>query len=100
MITEESLPDGCIMGECVRTYDWASTPLGPAEAWPQSLRTALSIMLNSAFPTFLAWGRDLTSFYNDAYIPIMGTSRTASGDPSRRFGRRCGIPLARSRTGP
>lgn len=81
MITEEGLPDGCIMGECVRTYDWASTPLGPAEAWPQSLRTALSIMLNSAFPTFLAWGRDLTSFYNDAYIPIMGNKPNGLGRP-------------------
>ena len=50
MSTAEGFPDGGIMGECVRAYDWAATPLGPAETWPQSLRTSLSIMLNSAFP--------------------------------------------------
>lgn len=72
---------GGVMGECVRTYDWATTPLGPAETWPQSLRTALSIMLSSAFPTYLAWGPELTSFYNDAYIPIMGDKPNGLGRP-------------------
>ncbi|HEY8579809.1 MAG TPA: PAS domain S-box protein [Beijerinckiaceae bacterium] len=65
----------------MRTYDWAATPLGPEAGWPQSLRTALSIMLSSAFPTYLAWGPDLTSFYNDAYIPIMGDKPSGLGRP-------------------
>ncbi|WP_205772398.1 PAS domain S-box protein [Microvirga calopogonii] len=77
----EAIPGGGIMGEHVRTHDWAATPLGPAETWPQSLRTALSIMLNSAFPTYLAWGPELTSFYNDAYIPIMGDKPNGIGRP-------------------
>jgi len=81
MSTAEGFPNGGIMGECVRTHDWAATPLGPAETWPQSLRTALSIMLSSAFPTCLAWGPDLTSFYNDAYIPIMGDKPNGLGRP-------------------
>ena len=81
MSTAEGFPDGGIMGECVRTHDWAATPLGPAETWPQSLRTTLSIMLNSAFPTYLAWGPELTSFYNDAYIPIMGDKPNGLGRP-------------------
>jgi PAS domain S-box-containing protein len=79
--TAEGSPNGGIMGECVRTHDWAATPLGPAETWPQSLRTALSIMLNSAFPTYLAWGPELTSFYNDAYIPILGDKPNSLGRP-------------------
>ncbi|EIM25324.1 PAS domain S-box protein [Microvirga lotononidis] len=81
MSTAEAFPGGGIMGERVRTHDWACTPLGPAEAWPQSLRTALSIMLSSAFPTYLAWGPELTSFYNDAYIPIMGDKPNGLGRP-------------------
>jgi hypothetical protein len=52
--TAEGFPGGGIMGERVRTHDWAATPLGPVETWPQSLRTTLSSMLNSAFPTYLA----------------------------------------------
>jgi hypothetical protein len=58
MSMAEGFPGGGIMGERVRTHDWAATPLGRAETWPQSLRTTLSIMLNSAFPTYLAWGRN------------------------------------------
>jgi PAS domain-containing protein len=33
----------------------------------QSLRATLGIALHSAFPMFLFWGNDLTSFYNDAF---------------------------------
>ncbi|WP_262298941.1 PAS domain S-box protein [Microvirga sesbaniae] len=80
MSTAEAITGG-IMGERVRTHDWAATPLGPTETWPQSLRTALSIMLSSAFPTYLAWGPELTSFYNDAYIPIMGDKPSGLGRP-------------------
>jgi len=47
--------------------DWAATPLGPPEGWPQSLQTAASILLSSRFPMWMAWGPDLTFFCNDAY---------------------------------
>jgi PAS domain S-box-containing protein len=38
-------------------------------------------MLSSAFPSYLAWGPALTSFYNDAYIPLLGTKLNALGRP-------------------
>jgi PAS domain S-box-containing protein len=47
--------------------DWAATPLGPPQYWPQSLQTAVSILLSSRFPMWMAWGPDLTFFCNDAY---------------------------------
>ncbi|MGE0216347.1 SpoIIE family protein phosphatase [Mycolicibacterium sp.] len=47
--------------------DWAATPLGPPERWPQSLQTAVSILLSSRFSMWMAWGPDLTFFCNDAY---------------------------------
>ena len=40
--------------------DWAATPLGPPEGWPQSLQTAVSILLSSRFPMWMAWGPELT----------------------------------------
>ncbi|MEU1586864.1 SpoIIE family protein phosphatase [Micromonospora sp. NPDC005710] len=46
---------------------WASTPLGDPSGWPQSLRTAVSILLSSRFPMWMAWGPDLTFFCNAAY---------------------------------
>lgn len=66
------LAGGGEMGELTRQKDWSKTPVGPPETWPQSLRTTLSIILNSKFPMFLWWGPELTCFYNDAYRPSLG----------------------------
>ncbi|NOT75896.1 MAG: PAS domain-containing protein [Cyclobacteriaceae bacterium] len=60
------------MGALTRAKDWTKTSLGPPETWPQSLRTTLSIILNSKFPMFLWWGPELICFYNDAYRPSLG----------------------------
>lgn len=60
------------MGRLTRQFDWTTTPLGPPEQWPQSLRTTVSILLNARFPMFLWWGPDLIQFYNDAYRPSLG----------------------------
>ena len=56
----------------MRGHDWSTSALGAPEAWPQSLRTAVSLMLNSRFPMFMAWGPQLAFLYNDAYAPIFG----------------------------
>lgn len=61
------------MGDLMRQINWAMTPLGPIESWPQSLRTALSICLLSRFPMLIWWGPELVMLYNDAYRPILGS---------------------------
>lgn len=63
------------MGARMRALDWSATALGPVEHWPQSLRTALSIMLASGYPMYIAWGREYIQFYNDAYRPILGATK-------------------------
>ena len=68
------LSGGGEMGELIRQKDWRKTPVGIPEKWPQSLRTALSIVLNSKFPMFLFWGPELICFYNDAYRPSLGNN--------------------------
>ena len=60
------------MGARVRAFDWSKTPLGPIVHWPQSLRTAVSILLSSRQPMFLWWGAELVQFYNDGYRPSLG----------------------------
>lgn len=60
------------MGSLTRAKDWSNTPVGLPESWPQSLKTTLSILLNSRFPMFLWWGPELICFYNDAYRPSLG----------------------------
>ena len=66
------LEGGGEMGALMRAKDWASTPLGAVSAWPQSLRTAVSILLNSRYPMFIFWGPQLIKIYNDGYRPITG----------------------------
>ena len=61
-----------MMAGLIREHDWSQTPLGPMEQWPQSLRTALNLVLHAEQPTYLAWGPNYQFFYNDAYRPILG----------------------------
>jgi PAS domain S-box-containing protein len=69
------LAGGGMMGALMRSHDWQATPVGPVERWPQSLRTVLSILLGSGYPMYVAWGPKFTQFYNDAYRPILGTTK-------------------------
>ena len=66
------LVGGGTMGALMRGHDWAQTPLGAPDGWPQSLRTMLSVCLNSPTLGAVLWGPDLRILYNDAYIPSMG----------------------------
>jgi PAS domain S-box-containing protein len=66
------------MGALMRAYDWSSTSVGPVAEWPQSLRTAVGVLLNSRHPMFIWWGPDLVQFYNDAYRRSLGSDRHPS----------------------
>lgn len=76
------LSGGGQMGALMRAFDWSTTALGPFEQWPQSLRTSVSICLNSRFPMIVWWGPSLTLIYNDQYIPVLGQKH-----PERSLGR-------------
>lgn len=79
------LAGGGEMGALMRSIDWSRTPVGPVEKWPQSLRTALSILLETGFPMYIAWGPGFTQFYNDSYRPILGSTKhpSAMGNSTR-----------------
>jgi PAS domain S-box-containing protein len=72
------LAGGGEMGALTRAYDWSTSPLGSSETWPQSLRTAVRILLNTNHPMFIWWGPNLIQFYNDAYRQTMGPERHPS----------------------
>src|SRR5512144_1404250 len=76
------------MGQRIRSFDWSTTPLGPIERWPQSLRSAVSILLPSKAQIVLFWGPDLITIYNDAYRPAFGAKHPwALGQPARESWR-------------
>ena len=55
------------VGRDLAAVDWAATPLGLPGSWPQSLQTAVDILLSSRFSMWMAWGPQLTFFCNAAY---------------------------------
>ncbi len=65
--TAEREPSTAKMNDLVNAFDWAKTPLGPASAWPESLKMAVRILLTSGFQMWMGWGPELTCLYNDAY---------------------------------
>jgi hypothetical protein len=81
------LAGGGEMGALTRAYDWSASPLGRPETWPQSLRTAVRILLNTNHPMFIWWGEEFIQFYNDAYRQTMGPERHPSALGQR--GREC-----------
>ena len=58
---------GGAVGQDLAAVDWAATPLGPPETWPQSLVTVVRAMLDSKFSMWMGWGPELTFFCNEAY---------------------------------
>ena len=72
------------MGARLRDFAWGSTALGPPERWPQSLKTAVQLMLANRFPMFVWWGPTFVNLYNDAYVPVLGRRHPdALGRPAR-----------------
>lgn len=69
---DDCLAGGGEMGSLMRRFDWSTTPVGPVETWPQSLKTVVRIILTSRYAMWMGWGPELTFFYNDAYRPTLG----------------------------
>jgi nitrogen-specific signal transduction histidine kinase len=63
------------MAARMRAHDWSTSPAGPISAWPQSLRTAVSLCLASRHPIEIWWGPEYARFYNDAYRPVLGAAK-------------------------
>ena len=67
-----ALVGGGEMGQRVRDTDWSETPLGDYATWPQSLRSSLSLVLNTKGIAALYWGPEQWLLYNDAYGVALG----------------------------
>lgn len=80
MKSDDSLPSGLRFLEgggaataLILARDWHDHPLGTPETWPVTLKTALSLVLNSPESMILCWGREpLWFFFNETYFPLLG----------------------------
>jgi PAS domain S-box-containing protein len=79
------LQGGGNMGALMRAFDWSATACGDPARWPQPLRTAIRLILNTGHPMYVWWGPDLLCFYNDAYSQSIGPEQHPGslGRPAR-----------------
>lgn len=81
-IDNRILPAGGEMAVRIHSFPWEETPLGPIETWSSALLTMTRILLVNRFPILLWWGPQYITFYNDAYIPVLGEKHPwALGQP-------------------
>jgi PAS domain S-box-containing protein len=73
------LAGGGLSGTQLRAFDWTASPLGPPAGWPQSLRTAVKLMLNTRHPLSIFWGPEAIHLFNDAAGESYGAERRAAG---------------------
>ena len=64
--------DGGETGQMIRSIDWSHTPIGDSDAWPQNLRSAVNIILNTPLAMCIFWGKNFTQLYNDSFGVILG----------------------------
>ncbi|WP_421556793.1 ATP-binding protein [Pseudomonas kitaguniensis] len=60
------------MAQRIRAFDWSATDLGPIDAWPTSLVSAVQMLLASPMPMVMLWGRAGYMIYNDHYSLFAG----------------------------
>lgn len=72
---ERIFPGDSQMARRMRLFDWSNHELGKPSRWPQNLRTAVGMCLNSPFPTILWWGANFDVFYNDAFIAFLSEDK-------------------------
>ncbi|MDI2590499.1 PAS domain-containing protein [Pseudomonas sp. N3-W] len=78
-------PTGNDAQTLIARLDWSHSPLGAASTWPQSLRTAVDIVIHSPMPMLLLWGPQLTQIYNDGFAVLSGSKHPdAFGQPTHQ----------------
>jgi PAS domain S-box-containing protein len=74
------------LAQLIRHKDWSTTSLGAVEHWPQRLKYALALCLDSKFATYVWWGDECITLYNDAAIPQLRSRHPAAlGVPARQI---------------
>ncbi len=70
------------MGERMRRHDWRGSAMGVPTQWPDTLKSAVSLMLAARFPMYLLWGDEHLCLYNDDYVTLLGNRHPdALGQP-------------------
>ncbi|MDF2437090.1 MAG: sensor signal transduction histidine kinase [Bacteroidota bacterium] len=61
----------------IKSFQWEETALGQFDTWPESLRSALNIAMNSEFAVIIYWGAEMIRVYNHSYSKLIGKNHPA-----------------------
>jgi len=65
------------LGALIAQFDWSTTSLGPIDAWPQSVKSTVSLILHSPLPMVTMWGEAGVMIYNSGYAEIASDKHPA-----------------------
>jgi len=71
-VTHPFLNGGGQVAQIIASHDWSKTALGPIDAWPQSLKTTVALILRSTVPIVLLMREQGVMIYNDGYSVFAG----------------------------
>lgn len=78
----QGLSEGGMAAGLIDGLSATGSPLPPPARWPQSLRTAVDIVIHSPMPMLLLWGPQLCQLYNDSFALLAGSKHPrAFGQP-------------------
>jgi signal transduction histidine kinase/CheY-like chemotaxis protein len=78
----KGLSEGGMAATLISGLQASGSPLPAFEQWPQSLRTAVDIIIHSPMPMLLLWGPQLCQLYNDSFAQLAGSKHPrAFGQP-------------------
>ncbi len=63
----------------IETANWFDTHPEPEYGWPFLLKNLISIVLHSGEPACIVWGKQLDTFYNDAFSGLIDRRHTKQG---------------------
>jgi signal transduction histidine kinase/CheY-like chemotaxis protein len=76
------LSEGGMAATLISRLEASTSPLPAPEQWPQSLRTAVDMIIHAPMPMLLLWGPQLCQLYNDSFALLAGSKHPAAfGQP-------------------
>jgi signal transduction histidine kinase/CheY-like chemotaxis protein len=78
----KGLSEGGMAATLISRLHASASPLPALEQWPQSLRTAVDMIIHCPMPMLLLWGPQLCQLYNDSFALLAGSKHPrAFGQP-------------------
>jgi signal transduction histidine kinase/DNA-binding response OmpR family regulator len=73
LILPDFMPEQESFLDVVNSANWAGTPLGPMDSWPERLHQTFSQVIADSRPIAMYWGPQYITIYNEAFSKLCGS---------------------------